>query len=325
MRRTTTGGPARRGLSALVALAAVALSAATAAPVAPPASATPEGEAAEPGKVIVLPGASSAEGIAAGRGSTFYAGDYFRGDIYRGDAEAGTAARLIDVPRGRHALGMAAHPRHDLLFVGGGRTGQAYVYDIGTGRTVASYRFGPAGTTFVNDVTLTRSGAWFTDSRRARLYFVPVDRHGKPGRSTALRVSGPAAGIKGPWNLNGIQATPDGRTLIVAHSAKGALYTVDPASGRSAAIAGVSVPRVDGIVLHGHTLWAVQGFRGQVRRIALNSSLTSGKAKKTIKSGLFRTPSTAARFGNTLAVVNAKLHTGTPPTAKRYEVVMVDG
>ncbi|MEU4200630.1 hypothetical protein AB0B79_36625 [Streptomyces sp. NPDC039022] len=314
--RRTTGSPVRRGLLPLLVLATLA-----GATVPAPA----RGQAAAHGKTIVLPGATSAEGIAAGRGSTFYAGDYFGGDIYRGDIEAGTAARFIDAPRGRHALGMKAHPRHDLLFVGGGRTGRAYVYDTGTGRTVASYRFGPAGTTFVNDVVLTRYGAWFTDSSRPRLYFVPVDRRGRLGHHTALRVSGPAAVLAGRFNLNGIQATPDGRTLIVAHSSKGALFTVDPASGRSTAVSGVSVPGVDGIVLHGRTVWAVQGFLGQVRRVTLNGPLNSGKAKKTIRSGLFRTPSTAARFGSTLALVNAKLHTGIPPTAKQYEVITADG
>jgi hypothetical protein len=43
--------------------------------VAVPAVAAPAAE------VIVLPGATSAEGIAAGRGATFYAGDLFAGDI----------------------------------------------------------------------------------------------------------------------------------------------------------------------------------------------------------------------------------------------------
>ena len=52
----------------------------------------------EPAKVIVLPGATSAEGIAAGQGTTFYAGDLFAGDIFRGDCPAGTAELFIDVP-----------------------------------------------------------------------------------------------------------------------------------------------------------------------------------------------------------------------------------
>jgi len=97
--------------------------------------------ASRPAEVIVLPGARSAEGIAAGRGTTFYAGDLFAGDIFRGSIRRGTAERFIDAPPGRMAVGMAADLRHDLLFVAGGFTGQGYVYDLRTGATVASYQF----------------------------------------------------------------------------------------------------------------------------------------------------------------------------------------
>jgi hypothetical protein len=83
--------------------------------------------AARPAEVIVLPGASSAEGIAAGRGATFYAGDLFAGDIFRGNLQRGTAALFIDAPAGRMAVGMAVNVAHDLLFVAGGFTGQGYV------------------------------------------------------------------------------------------------------------------------------------------------------------------------------------------------------
>jgi hypothetical protein len=145
----------------------------------------------------VLPGASSAEGIAAGRGSTFYAGDYGRGDIFRGDVRRGTAELFIDVPDGRQALGTIVDDRHHLLFVAGGATGQAYVYDIDTGATVATYQFAPPDSSIVNDVTLTRDGAWFTDSLHAQLYFVPISRHGAPGAVRTLAVSGPAADTSG--------------------------------------------------------------------------------------------------------------------------------
>ena len=82
--------------------------------------------------VIVLPGASSAEGIAKGRGSTFYAGELFTGDIFRGNVRSGTAKKFIDAPDGRNALGMIFDHRHNLLFVAGGPTGQAYVYNTRT-------------------------------------------------------------------------------------------------------------------------------------------------------------------------------------------------
>jgi sugar lactone lactonase YvrE len=276
--------------------------------------------------VIVLPGASSAEGIAAGRGITFYAGDLVRGDIFRGDLERGRAELFIEAPDGRMAMGMAADVAHDLLYVAGGRTGQAYVYDTRSGATVASYQFGDPPASLVNDVTLTADGAWFTESRQARLYFVPVSQAGVPEATfRTLAVSGPAADTTvGRVNLNGIQATPDGGTLVVAHSVNAQLHTIDPATGASVAIAGVSLPFVDGIVLEPGRLWAVQNLSNQVSRVRLDPDLTSGAVEAVITSDLFQVPTTAARVGSRLAVVNSKMSAGFPPTADQYEVVVVD-
>src|SRR5438132_940095 len=67
------------------------------------------------GTVIPLPGAVSAEGIAAGEGSTFYASDIFAGDIYRGDVTTGTASLFIDAPAGRQAAGMIVDIPNQLL------------------------------------------------------------------------------------------------------------------------------------------------------------------------------------------------------------------
>jgi sugar lactone lactonase YvrE len=288
-----------------------------------PAVAAPSGE--HRASTIVLPGASSAEGIAKGRGSTFYAGDLFAGDIFRGDVQRGTAEMFIDAPDGRMALGMVFDRRHDLLFVAGGFTGQAYVYDTRSGDAVGSYQFAAADSgSVINDVALTGNGAWFTDSGKAALYFVPVSKTGELGAFQTLQLSGPAADVSGDFNLNGIAAANGGRTLIVAHSGTGLLYTVDPETGVSAAIAGVSVPSVDGIVLSGRRLWAVQNSN-QITRILLNDDLTAGTVEKVIFSDLFQVPTTAARFGNRLAVVNAKFDTGIPPTADQYEVVLVNG
>ena len=61
-----------------------------------------------------------------------------------------------------------------------------------------------------------------------------------------------------------------GRILIVAHTANGALYTVNPKTGASAPIAGISVPNVDGLELAGRKLWAVQNASNQITRIRLN-------------------------------------------------------
>jgi sugar lactone lactonase YvrE len=312
-RSANRGSPVVRLRRAVVPLLLLALAIVVAAPA-----------VAAPAEVIVLPGATSAEGIAAGRGATFYAGDLFAGDIFRGNVQRGTAERFIDAPEGRMAVGMAADLAHELLFVAGGESGQAYVYDTRTGAEVATYQLTSSATTLINDVTVTKDGAWFTDSLQAQLYFIPVSGAGALGPSSTLALSGPAANTSGDFNLNGIAATPNGKTLIVAHSGTGQLYTVDPTSGASAAIVGVNVPFVDGIVLEAGRLWAVQNFLNQVSRIRLDPDLSSGVVEEVITSDRFQTPTTAARFGSRLAVVNAKFDTGFPPTATQFEVVVVD-
>jgi sugar lactone lactonase YvrE len=277
--------------------------------------------------VITLPGATSAEGIATGIGSSFFAGDMFRGDIYRGDLRSGSASLFRATPAGRMALGMKVDVRHNLLFVAGGFTGQAYVYDAQTGADVAVLQLAdPARGTLINDVVLADGAAWFTDSLQPHLYRVPIMAHGTIGTPSTLVVSGPAAHLPGafpPPALNGIAASPNGKTLIVAHSADGTLYTVNPQTGASAAIAGADVPDVDGILLEAGRVWVVQNFRNQVTELRLSSDLSSATVEKVITSPRFEVPTAVARDGSRLALVNAKFDTGFPPTASIFEVVIV--
>ncbi len=277
--------------------------------------------------VIRLPGATGAEGIAAGDGDTFFAGDLLNGNIFRGDIEKGTAKLFITAPEGRAAVGMKVDRDNDLLFVAGGATGQAYVYDLETRKTVKVYDLAPAGASFINDVALTDDGAWFTNSRAGELYRIPVSRDGKPGDARTLELEAPAGTVDEGFNLNGIAAADDGDRLIVAHFARGALYTVDPDDGSNKLIkvtdssgAPVAVTNVDGILVRDDTLWAVQNFSNQVSRIELNGSLGKGEVQEVITSKDFDVPTTAALFGDTLALVNAKFAT---PAATSFEVVLV--
>ena len=225
------------------------------------------------------------------------------------------------------AVGMAADLAHDLLFVAGGFTGQGYVYDLRTGATVASYQFAAPGPRWSTTWQSPRTAPVHRLLPRPALLCAGHPGGGPGADVRTLAVSGPAAAISPSPdvpNLNGIQATPNGKTLIVAHSANAQLYTVDPATGASAAIAGVSVPNVDGIVLEAGRLWAVQNFSNQVSRIRPRPDLSSGVVEEVITSPLFQVPTTAARFGSRLAVVNAKFDTGIPPTADQYEVIVVN-
>ncbi|MET3771399.1 hypothetical protein [Arthrobacter nitrophenolicus] len=297
----------RRAVIGFIALVALIL------PTAVPASA---GESPRD-SVIVLDGATSAEGIAAGRGTTFYAGELESGDIFKGDIRDSKATRFIDAPAGRQAVGMKFDAGTNLLFVAGGQTGKAFVYNTGTKEAVGEFTLAPG---FINDVTLTRDGAWFTNSARGELYRLQVSREGELEGLETVPLKGPAAELPGPFNLNGITSVQGDRVLIVAHSAKQALFTVDPDTGQSALIDTGALPNVDGIIARGKTVWVVQNFLNQVSRVKLNHDLSSGEVRDVITSDSFQIPTTAALFGNTLAVVNAKFD---EPAADLHEVVLV--
>jgi hypothetical protein len=243
---------------------------------------------------IPLPDDFAPEGIATGAGTTFYAGSITLGDIYRGDLRTGEGAIFIDAPAGRSALGLKADRRHGLLFV----------------------HFGAPGASLVNDVIVTRDAAYFTDSFAPVLYVVPIGPGGELGSGETLALSGPATTVvPGEPGLNGIEATRDGKALIVNHTALGALFTVDPLTGESTAIdvVGLTAGTLDGLLLHGHDLWVVENFPNTLARVSLSPDLSSGEITATITSPLFRVPTTIARHGSRLAAVNARFDLGFPP------------
>ena len=103
--------------------------------------------------------------------------------------------------------------------------GHGYVYDANTGDTIADYKFTdlPA---FINDVVVTRTAAWFTDSLNAFLYRVPIAADGTLGDATAVPLTGDIVYQPG-FNVNGIDATPNGETLVIVQSNTGLVFTVN--------------------------------------------------------------------------------------------------
>lgn len=273
-------------------------------------------------RVIVLPGAKSAEGLTAAGGGTYYTGDLVAGTIFREDVHRGTAERFIEAPPGAMAAGLDLDRRHDLLFVAGGTGGKAYVYNVRTKAKVADFTFGDPQTSYVNDVAVTPYGAWFTDSYHPQLFFVPIVA-GRLGSPRTLPLSGPGAGgSPGDFFMNDIIATPSGDTLLVAATTPGKVYKIDPRTGVSAEIAGVNAPSVVSLVLDGRRLWAVQ-LDDTISRWRLDGDLSHGTAAGTITDPLFDQPVSAAKVGDELAVVNSHIFSGYPPTSPTYEVLLV--
>lgn len=284
--------------------------------------------------VIPLPNGSQPEGIALGKGKTFYTGSINGGAIFHGDLRSGAVEQIAAARPDRTALGMDLDRRSDLLYVAGGPFGQLYVYDVNSGEEVAVYQLGDPAATLINDVVVTREAVYLTDSFQPQLYRLPLGPGGAlPAQSQVetIPLSGDFVFVPGPnnFNANGITATPDGQTLIVVNSALGALYTVDPHSGEATLIdlGGETVLNGDGIELRGRYLYVVQNFFNQVGVVHLASDLQSGELLGALSSPNFRIPTTAILFGQYLYAVNARFDEYSPFTPidpdAEFEVVQV--
>lgn len=276
--------------------------------------------------VIPLPDGFQPEGIAVGKGHTFYVGSIPAGAVYRGDLRTGEGDVLVPAQEGRMAIGLKYDERTGLLFVAGGPTGFAYIYDGETGANVDEIQL-TTGPRFINDVVITRDAAYFTNSQQPVLYRVPLEDNGQLPATLQVQeipLTGDYVFTPNAFNANGIAATPNGDTLIIVNSVDGVLYNVDPETGVATRIdlGGATVPNGDGILLQGKTLYVVQNRLNQIAVVELNPDLTSGEIVQTITDSDFRVPTTIARFGNSLYAVNARFGT-TPTPSTEYEVVRV--
>lgn len=259
---------------------------------------------------IELPDDFRPEGIDI-RGSTFYVGSIPTGAVYAGDLRTGDGDVLVPGREGRAAIGV--DEAGGQLWVAGGPTGMAFVYDAETGADVDSFQLAATTPTFVNDVVVTGDTAYLTDSQQPVVYRV------QDGVVTALGLGGDYEHQVGAFNLNGIDATPDGSTLLAVQSATGKLFLIDPSSGAATLVdlGGATLTNADGILLLGRTLYVVQNRLDQIAVVELVHDLLSGAVVRTISdTENFDVPTTIARHGNRLYAANARFRPAgeQPPT-----------
>ncbi|HYF62148.1 MAG TPA: hypothetical protein VD886_04995 [Herpetosiphonaceae bacterium] len=277
-------------------------------------------------EVIDLPAGWLPEGVVIGPGGVIYSGSRANGAIYAADLVSGRGSILVPGRAGRIAVGLSFDRRSNAIFVAGGATGHAYVYDAATGAELADYTLTTVTPAFINDVIVTRDAAYFTNSNRAEFYRLPLGPAGELPAAAAVQaipLGGEYQHVSG-FNTNGIEATPNGDWLILVHSSLGALYRVDPLTGVAGAVnlGGAAVTNGDGILLHGSTLYVVRNRLNEIAVVELADNLLSGTVTRTITSPNFDVPTTIARLGDALYAVNARFTT--PPTPETtYTIVRV--
>jgi sugar lactone lactonase YvrE len=321
-RHTRTIGGIVAGFTAMTVLA-------TPAAAAPTAGAQPDTFPTE----FPLPTGFLPEGIAIGQRPLAYFGSRANGDIFRVNLATGEGSVISQGPGpGNPSVGIKLDPR-GRLFVAGGGAGSARVVSVRTGEILASYQFvvpiPGANNTFINDVILTPDGAYYTDSRSAVLFHLPLGHRGElPTQDQVRQIP-----LSGDWvpnaegvapSANGITRTPDRRALIVVASNLGVLFRVDPRTGVATAIdlGGETVVNGDGLLLSGRTLYVVQNRLNTVAVIRLNHRGTAGTVQQRVTDARFDVPTTVAAFGDRLYLPNARFGVASPETAT-YNAVAI--
>ncbi len=280
---------------------------------------------------IDLPDGLFPEGIAVGRGSTFYVGSLADGSIYRGDLRTGEGAVLTDPtePFPQTTVGLAVDQRNR-VWAAGGASGKGRVYDGASGQQLAVFVFTEPFESMINDVIVTTEAAWFTDSGteacdmgglcfigEPRLFKVALHPGGDlpdpadPGAVAEIPVDVPDIYFS---NLNGIETMPGDSELIVVHNELGALFRVDPSSGHATLVYGPPndppLQGADGLSRLGRTLYVVENAAGRIAEIRLDPSTGTGTLHAVFPVPGAQTPTTSAVFGSAVYTVDARL--GTP-------------
>ncbi len=260
----------------------------------------------------VLPGDDLfPEGIAA-QASTgdFFVGSTTSGTVLRGNV-ASTAVEVF-LPGGSDGRtdvrGLKVDGR-GRLYLAGGPTGQIFVYDIAGKRLLARFATGLTPS-FVNDVTIHPSGdAYFTDSNSPAIYRVAADVTAPNAFERFLDLTGSPIVYGQGFNLNGIAASADGRYLVTVQSNTGKLFRIDVGTKRVTEIdlGGATLMGGDGLLLDGQTLHVMRNSAKTLVTLRLAPDFATATVVATTTDPAFDFPTTFARVGDRLLVLNSQL------------------
>lgn len=274
--------------------------------------------AAQGGERHMLPAAIAfPDGVAYdAKARAFYVAGSATGFIARVDVRTGRAA-VVRAPAVAAQiggvfpgiLGLRLDPR-GRLWMAGGRTGKAFVVNPRTGALIQTLTPPDAAKGLINDIAFAGGKAYMTDTLRPTLWVADAGARIPATPLAWLNFAGTALEYAPGANLNGIVATPDGKTLITGQMNKGLLFRIDIASRKVTPIDlnGETVAGVDGLVLKGRTLYVIRQPAAEIVTVTLAPDLASGRvvSRKAVDGLLW--PAAGAIVGDELLVVNTQFN-----------------
>lgn len=214
---------------------------------------------------IPLPDGLQPEGITSW-GSTYYVGSLNDGRIVTGSLLRSEGSKvLLPGATGRQLRGLQYDFRTGLIWAVGnvGAVAHIWAVDARSGR-IASDTVVPGGG-FLNDLIVTATAVWVTDSSVERLTRIPLTLFGRPtGKAPTFVTLGgawPGTPQAGGLSANGIRQL-DFTHVVLDHSTAGGLWSVDLRTGAAVetpVTGGPAITGGDGLERRGSTLFVVRG------------------------------------------------------------------
>ena len=291
--------------------------------------------------LIPIPVGYEAEGIELGRDQDFFVGTLsFSGNltnagaIYKGNLVTGEGQVLVP-PTGKPLVGLSYDARTDYLYAATGfgnpnRERGVNVYAASSGRLLGEIIFGDE--MVINDVLVTDTAVYCTDSISTTLYKIPLENDGKVFSSVVEKIEMTGFEMEpGRNNANGLVGDFDGKELLIINVSTGVLYLVDTESGAASPVNIQGDEQLfgggDGLYMDGRTLYIMQNFAQKIAVVEMSDDLTQGMFIKNIESDDFAIPTTIIGFGACIYAINTHYleltAEGADPTLVLSEVVKV--
>lgn len=255
------------------------------------------------------------EGIAYNANTgIFYTGSTSNGDIVQVNVQTGAASLFAaGAKHGRtFCTGMKLDEK-SRLWVCGGSQGLIQVLDK-DGNLLKSWDVKALyGGLFINDCIINDGYIYFTDSQVKKIYRAKTTEAQPGNLEEWLAFTDQQIPYVTGTNANGIELTPDKKSLIIVISNSGKLFKVNIATKAiSEILLNTTVPSGDGILLDGTTLYVSRNATGLIFPVKLNSDVTQGIVGNGFGENLMIN-TTLAKAGKYLLVVNAQFNRRTGP------------
>jgi hypothetical protein len=294
--------------------------------------------------LIPIPVGFEPEGIEMGKDQDFFVGTLaFSGNrtnagaIYKGNLVTGEGEVLVP-PTGKPLVGLSYDARTDYLYAATGFSGgfsgprweQGVKVFAGTsGRLLGEIIFGDD--MVINDVLVTDTAVYCTDSISTTLYKIPLEDDGKVFSSSVEKVEMTGFEMVEGFNANGLVGDFEGKELVVVNISSGVLYLVDTETGAASPVNVQGEEQLfqngDGLYMDGRTLYIMQNFTQKIAVVELSIDLTQGTFIKNLVSADFAIPTTITGFGDCIYAINTHYleltAEGADPTLVQTEVVKV--